>query len=632
MISVFIIIIIGVVGYWHYTQGFFSSTLSAFLATVAAVFAVGWHEKLTDMLLKGRFADEAYAITLVAIFVLVYSLGRLTFDKLVPGNLRFPAIVDKIGAGVMGVIAGLACAAIVMLAAQTLPFSESILWWERYEVAYDKQTTVQRERDWQQIDARYDELSPEKFLNNQPNSPVVAPDEMLLGLVGLLSSENGSLSTGRPWGAVHPDYLQELFGQRLAQMPNARHCALAEKIAIADVCSETTFEQFDQERFVTQQGVAVGTRGPRSKVSPMAPVRKATANTVFIIVRATLDADNRDLKTNVISFPAAAARVCLPVTGDPAGRLAANYFPIGTLEPDHRLFANQPDDMLFAQPNKVVEFVFEIPRKELKGDAREMRLPDGSFFEFKRLAREDLGGRTVKPLKSVKALTESAIERKSGIPAKTAAAGTTNTNTSGTPNPNPEPPVNANVPLAFVDTNVNTTGQLDSGIDVGTSNPNAKKEPQVWGECSLEEGKFVDLDLGPQKSVQLMARGQNPVNTLGAPQGKRAVIIWARNREDIQDKWAWVKDVKEFTYADSGGTRYVLAGVIVKLKNTNGQDMLSIRYNAAKQTPVDYSPTAETQQMRPSDIGLVFVVPQGAQMGNLMFKTDVARSLPASVN
>ncbi len=640
MISIVIIILVGVVAYYHYTQGFFSSALSAILATFCAIFAVGWHEKLIDMILQGRFADEAHAITLVAIFVLSYSLLRFVFDKLVPGNLRFPAIVDKIGAGAMGLVAGVASAGVAAIAIQTLPFSASILGWSRYEVA-TKSTPIARERDFQLIDAEFEELTPEKFLDNQPNSLILPVDELLLNIVSLVSSENGSLSAGRPWTATHPDYLQQLFGQRLSHLAAARHCALAGKLSVVDVFTEAQFKQVDQERFVNAQGSGVGTRGKRrvesNEIKALPDTRKPGGNTVLIVVRATLDQDNRELKTSLINFPAAAVRLCLPVVGDPAGRLAANFYPIGTLEPNRVLYVNQPDDMLFAQPNNPVDFVFEVPRSALKADAKSMMMPEGAFFEFKRLARESVGGRIIKPLAGAERLKQSAIVRKTGAPSKEAAeAALTSANAGGgntTPESTPQPQGNnPNVPLLFSESTVVPNGQLHIGINVGTASAKVKDEIQAWGSFSLEERKFVDLDLAPVQSVQLMSRGANLVNMLGTTPDKRAVIVWTKVREDLPDKWVWAGQVRDFAYADTGNNKHPLAGVIVKLKNANGQDMLNIRYNGIKQGPSDYAPPSEAKDMRPTDVGLIFVVPQGTQLGNVMFKNDVARNLPTGVN
>src|SRR5438445_9460412 len=96
--SLFLLLIIGLIVYFHSIQGLFSAGLSAVIALVATVAALAWHETLVDALLRGQFADQASAIALVMIFSVVYILLRLLFDKVIPGNVLFPVLLDKIGA------------------------------------------------------------------------------------------------------------------------------------------------------------------------------------------------------------------------------------------------------------------------------------------------------------------------------------------------------------------------------------------------------------------------------------------------------------------------------------------------------------------------------------------------------
>src|SRR5437868_6980415 len=115
--AVFLILVIGVVAFFHFTQGFFSATISAILAAVAALLAVSYHEVIVEKFLGGMMANYAHAMVLLILFALIYLIPRLAFDSLVPGNLRLPAMVDKVGAGVMGLVAGLFAAGVVALAA-----------------------------------------------------------------------------------------------------------------------------------------------------------------------------------------------------------------------------------------------------------------------------------------------------------------------------------------------------------------------------------------------------------------------------------------------------------------------------------------------------------------------------------
>src|SRR5208337_522520 len=116
----------GVIAFFHYTQGCFSATISAILAALAAVVALGWYEQVAPLLFNAKIYDQAASVSLVVIFAAAYGLPRLIVDSLVPGNVRLPVIVDKVGAAVMGLIAGLIGTGIVAVAADALPFGPTV--------------------------------------------------------------------------------------------------------------------------------------------------------------------------------------------------------------------------------------------------------------------------------------------------------------------------------------------------------------------------------------------------------------------------------------------------------------------------------------------------------------------------
>src|SRR5579884_3691550 len=128
------LLVVGVITFFHYIQGFFSATLSAIIAVIAAVFALSYHETVVETLLGGRMANQAHAMALLGLFALIYLLLRVVFDKAVPGNVRLPVLMDKVGAVVMGLIAGIFGAGIVAIAAQELPFRTAIAGYTRYPV------------------------------------------------------------------------------------------------------------------------------------------------------------------------------------------------------------------------------------------------------------------------------------------------------------------------------------------------------------------------------------------------------------------------------------------------------------------------------------------------------------------
>src|SRR4051794_26490832 len=140
--AIIIIVLVGFVAFFHYTQGFWSATLSAMITIFAAALAVGYHESVVDTLLKGKMSDQANAIALVGIFALTYLILRVIADKAIPGNLRLPVILDKVGAGIMGFIAAIFAVGIVAVAAQTLPFGPGVAGYVRYPMHEDREVAI----------------------------------------------------------------------------------------------------------------------------------------------------------------------------------------------------------------------------------------------------------------------------------------------------------------------------------------------------------------------------------------------------------------------------------------------------------------------------------------------------------
>jgi len=208
--AIIIIVLIGVVAFFHYTQGFWSATLSAVCAVFAAALAVGYHENVVNTLLKGQMSDQANAIALIAVFALTYLILRIIFDKAIPGNIRLPHIVDGIGGAVGGLIAGVFGVGIVMIAFQSMPFGPSIGGYARYELIDKRDVTVANEqnRGINRID--YEELKNKDFGKEQTGL-ILPVDDIVLGMAKRLSN-GGALAGQRPLESVHPDLLQELFG------------------------------------------------------------------------------------------------------------------------------------------------------------------------------------------------------------------------------------------------------------------------------------------------------------------------------------------------------------------------------------------------------------------------------------
>ncbi|HEV2295247.1 MAG TPA: CvpA family protein [Tepidisphaeraceae bacterium] len=416
--AIIIIVLVGVIAFFHYTQGFWSATLSAIIAVIAAVLAIGYHESVVNTLLKGRISDYAHAFALVAIFGLTYLILRAIIDKVIPGNLRLPVIVDKVGAGMMGIVAAIFSVGVVAVAAQAMPFGPEIGGYARYEMTDEREAAIQvaGKQQYQDIvtlpqvesNALDEEATKKKLL-----LPV---DEWVIGLVSHLS-DGGSLAGKRQLEEVHPNYLDELFAQRLGIQVGANRVAINEpkqQVQIDGLFrAPPTIPQFDSD--------ITSARPDGKPVTWPAP----KDGEMYLVARVKfLGGADSGKPPEFVRFSPGSIR--LVARSDEEG--AKNYFPIGTVENGSMLFTNRIDDYLFVSEGQAADVVFLVRSDEVL-EGKTNKVKEGVFIEVKRLAREDLSGKTVdegiKPDASVSVLRKTGIvagaAKGSGTPAATPA-------------------------------------------------------------------------------------------------------------------------------------------------------------------------------------------------------------------
>jgi len=395
--GVIVILLLGVVAYFHYVQGLLSGVLSATCAAVAAALAFSYHEPLAQMLLGGKMADQANAMILVAMFAFIYLILRVIFDNLVPGNVRMPAIVDKVGGAITGLIAGVFAIGILAIGAETLPFGPSIGGYARYGLA--DQNEVKLPTSGQAQDTYvFNELKSDKINPDDATHLIIPVDDMVVGLVSKLSN-GGSLEGDRALTSVHPDYLDEAFFNRLGMQVGAKHVAVnTEKQQQFKVESLFAVDSLPQMEAEIPQ-----IRAPRKDLKTLA----SNPGNQILVVRVTFSEQASDDDHLVRVSPAAVRLVANGV----------NYLPLGTME-NGVLGANKPDDFLIVEPGKAVDFVYYVPRADvLTGGASPsagkktpkaagpsgadesagsaMKVNRGVFIEAKRMARVDLSGKDV---------------------------------------------------------------------------------------------------------------------------------------------------------------------------------------------------------------------------------------------
>ena len=400
LLSIIIILLLLGIASIHYVQGLFSATVSAVCAGLAAFAAFAFHEQLASVG-GGALGSYGDAVALVVLFAGVYLVLRVVIDNAFAGNVRFPVALEKVGAALMGLVAGFFATAIIALAAQMLPFSPGPIFHTRYATADGEISAPRRLAFAYKIDTRkqgsdlmdvrdavvVERLGTEEA-KAEANNLWVPVDSLFLGLVGTVSGPSGSLAGPVAFTSRYPDpaddFKDALFGRIIGVQTGAKRAAV-----------NTAADQ--QVTVPEQNGLFLLTTGPDAAFPDGIPqtdgderddrsrnvtgTYRPAGDAQLLVVRALFSSDAAD-KGGYVRFSPGTARL---VAG---GR---QYFPIGTLESGRILVVNKPDDYLISAAG--ADFVYEVEPDALADGG--VKMASDAYFEFKELADVDLAGRRV---------------------------------------------------------------------------------------------------------------------------------------------------------------------------------------------------------------------------------------------
>jgi hypothetical protein len=583
--------------YFHYLQGLLSATISAILTIVAATVAVSYHENLVALISRGKFADQAATISLIAIFAVTYLFLRWVFDKLVPGNIRLPVLVDKIGAGAMGLVAAIFSVGLVALAAQMMPFPASIAGYARYELLGDREVVIPNMQWGQQnVDVSVHSEIKNDNLEQGVTGLWIPADDMLLSTVAYLS-DGGSLAGERKLQNVHPDYLQELFGQRLGIQVGAKRSAINgegdQQVRVEAVYKLEQIQQIDAELPTI--------RGSRNIVSTVRP----EPDQLMLVVRAMFDKDASDADF-MFRFSPGSARLVIK---------GKNYFPVGTLNEGSLLYSHKPDDYLFIDlkpENRGADLVFIVPKEQtldptVDPKTKQLKIDAGIFLEVKRYARVELGGmfieETVIPSPQIAVLRKPQVSQ----PAVMATA--------------------SDSPLKFI--KLDLSARLPISVNVGTGDLDATNITlPTGGSASLRAKAFSLLSLPGDVSIQRLQLGEHVISELFVPANMKMVQVVATPAAagPGANPWSWADQLGSFELVDEKQTKFKAYGAWTKIQH-EGQDKLAVKYNAV--SPVANLPSVAGAT--PTDVWLGFLVPVGTNLRHFTFKSKEVAGTPQEV-
>jgi hypothetical protein len=610
--SVVIILLVGVIAYFYYAQGFLTSLLTATCATIAAVVAVSYHENLADFAFKNHLTDEGNSFALVILFAITFAVLRITLDNTIPGNIRLPVLMDRIGAGVFGFIAAIFATGVFAIAAQALPFGPSIMGLSRFKIAASRGVEVPN-GGYQSKDSQViDQMSSDTFQDSDRQSLMLPVDEWVLGFVSYLS-DGGSLAGDRTFASVHPNYLDELFGQRIGIQAGAEHIALnmpgRQEVSVPLAYVPPELAEADAEIPQLRDGV----------LKTLKPKLTPEGGNVILVIRVMFGAAGSD-EDRYVRFSTGSIR--LVANG-------ADYYPLGTLDQSGVLRMNKPDDPLFvgvSDADHAADLVFYVPKADvLKGGtitktASGQTVSEtfgsfvpGTFLDVKRMARIDLTDvKIVPPQAADKTLN---VMRKKNLPAPSASVASLAVAPADMGNNSP-----------FVFDHMDVSPKLFTPIAVGLLDGDNKTVNFPSGTALVSGKKFSQLTVTASTPLSDLGSGDNAIDQLFVPPGMKAVQLVGTPPPQANDPWEWAEHLSDFTVVDAGGKTYKPSGALAKVMKSV-QPMVVGAYNAEG----GVTSIPKTSEVRPTDLWLVFLVPESAELKELDYQGKRLKSLNKSI-
>lgn len=396
ILSVVFIAIVGVVAFFHFTQGFFSAFISAVLTLVAGAVALGLQEWVV-FALGGKTGDFATSLALCVLFAVTYFVLRLIFDWACPGNVNFGVLPDKVGAGVMGLLAGMLVSGILALAANAMPFEPAMWGYSPWPTEGKMLVSMNSVPQWAKY-GRGQDITNSLYMHDWVQDPVadeskassllLPVDKFAQGYISMVSA--GALEGDVKWSDRHPNYTVELSRERLGLQPNAMHTAFPGKGKAVDVVDifrgPPGLKQIEGDLKEYRAG------------SPEAPAQLTAEKGALLIVRVIFGGETGE-KDGKVRFSTSSFRL---VAGPPGAK--KNYTAVATMLNGERAVAQRPDDFLIVSSGKGVDLIFDVdPDAVIAGDGNESKVQPGTFLEFKRFSWVDLSGKDVKAPGAIKA-------------------------------------------------------------------------------------------------------------------------------------------------------------------------------------------------------------------------------------
>jgi uncharacterized membrane protein required for colicin V production len=643
ILSIVLLLFVGLIAYLHFLQGLLSGFISVVLALIATAVAMAEYEPMAAYLSGGKYDDQAQGFCLIALFAVTYLIGRLIFDKAVPGNIRVPHLVDGIGGAICGLIAGMLGTGIIAIALQCMPLRSSIAGYTRYPLVAQHSVTV-TQQSGQQVDRLVIDQLKSDNIDKDEQSMLLPVDDFVVGFTKRLS-DGGSLANGKPFESVHPDLMQELFGQRLGIEAGGKHTARnSEKGTQVEVVQVNVLPNTIPQ-----------TVGEFKTIWPDAPKgKKLTAEPGHTLITVSVlfknEASDDD---HLVRLSPGAVRIAYKAS-DGSWK---NCFPIGTVQ-GGQAWMSRVDDFMFIDTSKEdrgANFLFDIDDNVVTRQATAAKPASGgkaqapasatiapdTFIEVKRLAKISLDDVTVVvgmppekdkfyPMrkeqfyKEKPATPEQPTETTQAPPTPTptptptpAPDPTARGNRRGTPTPTPPADGGAAVDSPLVKPMIVPNPVLPVAVNVGTADADAEVvTTAAAGHITGKKFDILDVDTSSDgAAISELPKGGFAISALFTPAGKRLVQV----KVDLKpggDPWAWAGELGNFTVVDGAGASVKPSGVCAAVDKGGAPPKLLANYKANGEV----TSVAKVDGATPSDIRLFFVIPADQKAKEMQYQ------------
>ncbi len=322
------------------------------VAIIAGLVAFGFFEALANVFIS-RGGDSkvislvpwAQTLSFILLYVLIFAILQTGLTFLTRQPVDLGVLPERIGRGICGILLGLVVSGFLLTAFQMAPLP----------VGYP-----------------YKRFDPAKLDADNPNGVLFNTDGLVTGLFSTMSS--GSFSGKRSFGMLHPDFLDQLFFNRLTRVDQTSIISsLTPAIKLPNPAvwpvSDAVREQADRfaNELKTRGGKIASDDSGRSVLLPVST--KGGGNPTIVRIGIRKRAIRGSAKVNGGAFTLSQLRLICRRKGSTDEGLAGkgiNVYPIGFLKSENEIQVSPEiklatDNFKRNAETKEIDFVFRVP-------------------------------------------------------------------------------------------------------------------------------------------------------------------------------------------------------------------------------------------------------------------------------